>query len=134
MAAKTPIDKLSDAISEILEEYADDVGTHVSEISEQMARKGVKALRAKSKETFPKGTGEYAKRWKVETEGKKHRQLYWSSIIYNEWAGMPHLLEHGHVIRNGTGRVYGEVRGREHIAPVEEELVEAFEREVVEKL
>jgi hypothetical protein len=55
-------------------------------------------------------------------------------IIYNEHPGLPHLLEYGHVSRNGTGRTYGEVPGHEHIQPVEEEMVRDFERKVVEAL
>lgn len=134
MARKTPLDKLASAITDILDEYAGDVTRNVGEIADRMAAKGVQALRQKSKQTFPNGSGDYAKGWKVEKNGKKHRLLNKPSIIYNELAGLPHLLEHGHVIRNGTGRVYGEVRGREHIAPVEEELVGTFEREVMSKL
>ena len=131
MAAKTPIDKLASAISDILEEYGDEITDNVGEIAIAMGKKGVQALRQESRTKVQEQTGEYARGWKSTVD---HGRLSTTVTIYNEHYGLPHLLEHGHVIRNGTGRVYGEVRGREHIAPVEEELVEAFEREVVEKL
>ena len=133
MARKTAMDKLTADIIAILNKYEDDVTSNVMEIADALAKKGAKALRAKSRETF-NGTGEYAKGWKVETTGKQHRQLTWSSVIYNEHPGMPHLLEHGHVSRNGTKRTFGRVPGYEHIKPVADELVETFEREVVSKL
>ena len=134
MAAKTPIDKLGDAIAGILDEYADQVNASVGEIAEKLAKKGTQTLRNVSKSEFKGGTGKYAKGWSVETTGKRHRQLEQSSVIYNKHPGMPHLLEYGHVIRNGTNRVYGKVPGREHIAPVEEKLVETFVKEVMAKL
>ena len=131
MARKTAIDKLTDAISGILEEYAEEIDKNVGEIAEQMGKKGAQALKSKSRETFPKGTGEYAKGWKSQVN---RGRLYTTATIYNDHYSMPHLLENGHVIRNGTGRVYGEVRGHEHIAPIADEIVETFEREVVGKL
>ena len=131
MARKTPIDKLAGAISAILEEYGEEITENVGEIAVEMGKKGAQALRAKSREAFPKGTGKYAKGWKSHAE---QGRLYTTATIYNDHYSMPHLLEYGHVIRNGTGRVYGEVRGREHIAQVAEELTETFEREVVAKL
>ena len=134
MARRTPIDKLDDAIGDILKEYEGQVEKSIGEIADKLAKKGAQTLRSQSRATFRNGTGKYAKGWKAETSGKKHRQLEQSSVIYNDNPGLPHLLEHGHVTRNGTGRVYGRTPGHEHIAPVEAELVEAFEREVLAKL
>jgi len=131
MARKTPLSQLSDAISNILSEYSEDIEGNVSEIVEQMGKKGAQALKKEARQKFPDGTGEYAKGWKVQTE---RGRLSTTAVIYNEHYGLPHLLEYGHVSRNGTGRVFGQVAGREHIQPVAEELVQTFEREVVEKL
>ena len=131
MARKTPLDKLADAISDILEEYGEEVDENVGEIAEALGKKGALTLRRESKAKFPDGSGEYAQGWKSTTDQSRFSTV---ATIYNEHYALPHLLEHGHVIRNGTGRVYGEVPGREHIAPVADELVEAFEKEVVSKL
>jgi len=131
MAARTPIDKLASAISDILEEYGDEITDNVGEIAEAMGKKGVQALRQESKSKLKTHTGEYARGWKMQVDKGR---LSTTVTLYNDHYSLPHLLENGHVIRNGTGRTYGEVPGREHIAPVNEELVETFEREVVSKL
>ena len=138
MAAKTPIDKLGAAISEILEDYTDQVNDSVGEIAEKLAKKGTQTLRNVSKAKFKTGKGKnkwkYAKGWKVEKTDWRRKQLEKSAVIYNEQSGLPHLLEYGHVTRNGTNRVFDDVKGREHIAPVEEKLVETFMKEVMAKL
>ena len=131
MPRKTPIDQLTEAISGILNAYADQIDQNVGEIAVQMGKKGVQALRKESRGTFPNGSGEYAKGWKSQVDRER---LSTTVTIYNDHYSLPHLLEHGHVIRNGTGRDYGDVRAREHIKPVEEKLVETFEREVMSKL
>lgn len=129
--AKTPIDKLSDAISGILNDYVEEIGDNVGEIAVELGKKGVKTLKQQSRAEFPKGTGEYAKGWKSQVD---RGRMATTVTIYNDHYSLPHLLEHGHVIRNGTARDYGSVKGREHIKPVADKLVETFEREVVSRL
>lgn len=126
MARKLPVDRLNDTLAGILNEYADDVSNNVGKIAERMGKAGVSALRSESKAKF-KGTGRYASGWKADVEkGRLNTKV----TIYNaNEPGLPHLLEHGHAKRGG-----GRVAGREHIAPVERELAETFEREVTEKL
>ena len=131
MAQKTPIDKLADAISGILEEYEGEISENVGEIAIQIGKKGVKALREQSRKKFKKETGEYAKGWNSQVN---RGRLSTTVTIYNDHYSLPHLLEHGHATRNGTGRAYPPTPGREHIAPVADEVVETFEREVVDKL
>ena len=131
MPRKTPIDKLADAISDILEEYAGEIEDNVEEIVEQLGKKGAQAMRAKSREAFPRGTGEYAKGWKSQVNRER---LHTTAVIYNDHPALPHLLEYGHVTRNGTGRVFPDTPAHEHIAPVAEELGNTFEREVLNRL
>lgn len=136
MARKTAMDKLNTAIADILSTYADDITGNVSEIAKDMGRKGAQALKQKSKETFPvqpggKITGEYAKGWKSQSrEGRTGTVV----TIYNSHPALPHLLEYGHVTRNGTNRSFPRTPGHEHIKPVADELIETFEREVKSKL
>lgn len=127
--AKTAISKLDDAITKILSEYAGRVDENVSEIAADMGRKGAQALKQKSRETV--NGSEYAKGWKSQTETSRTGT---TAIIYNDHPGLPHLLEYGHVTRNGTGRTFPRTPAHEHIAPVADELTEAFEREVLAKL
>ena len=131
MANRTPVDKLADAISGILDQYEGEVRDNLGEITTQIGKKGVQALRRASKDALKTGSGKYVRGWKTQVEKGR---MGTTVIIYNEHPGLPHLLEYGHVSRNGTGRTYGEVPGHEHIQPVAEELVRDFEREVVAKL
>lgn len=136
MARKTALDKLNEAIAGMLNEYGEDVGKNVGEIAERIGKEGVKALRRKSRETFPvkkgrKTTGNYARGWKVQIEKER---LKTTATIYNEHPALPHLLENGHTTKNQTGKTYRRTPGYPHIAPVEKELVETFEREVLRKL
>lgn len=126
--SKSPIDKLKADIAKILAEYEGEITESMQEVTAKVAKKGAQALQRESKEKFG-GTGQYAKGWKVETNGKAHRQLSWTSIIYNETPGLPHLLENGHAKRGG-----GRVEGRPHIEPVEQEIINEYETEVLNNL
>lgn len=125
MAKRTPLDKLEDSISKILEEYGEQITENLDEVTIKVGKAGVTALRNESKETFG-GTGKYAKGWKSETQTTR---LGTSVVIYNTTPGLPHLLEHGHAKRNG-----GRVAGREHIAPVEGKIIKEYETEVAESI
>lgn len=136
MARKLALDKLNEAIAGILNEYAGEIAGNVGEIAAQMGQKGAQALRQKSREVFPvdKGrsiTGEYAKGWTYKTEQTRTGT---TATIYNTHPALPHLLEYGHVTRNGTGRTFPRTPVHEHIAPVADELTGAFEQEVLSKL
>lgn len=129
MAKKVTIDNLGEAIGKILDEYAEDIQGNLDVITKKIGQKGAKALQSQSKSTFD---GEkYAKGWGTTVE---QNRLYTTVYIHNKkQAGLAHLLENGHVKANGTGR-YGMWGGREHIAPVEQELVVQYEREVINAL
>lgn len=130
MAKKVTLDTLGDEIKKILNEYEGEVTKNVDSITKRIGQKGAAALRNKSKDTFE--GKEYAKGWTATTEKTR---LYTVVTIHNKrQAGLAHLLEFGHVSANGTGRNYqtdkAPVKGRAHIAPVEEELVIQYEKEV----
>lgn len=129
MAKKVTIDNLQSEINNIMQSYADDVQANIDVITKKIGQKGAQALRNESKSTF---NGEkYAKGWGVTVEKTR---LYTTVIIHNKkQAGLAHLLEHGHVKANGTGR-YGRWDGRTHIAPIETQLIAQYEREVKAKL
>lgn len=136
MARKTPVDKLNTAISKILTDYAGNIGQNVDEIAVEMGKRGAQALREKSRATFPvrpgrKITGDYARGWSYKKNGDR---LSTTVTIFNEHPALPHLLEYGHVTRNGTGRTFPRTPAHEHIKPVADELVSTFEREVLGKL
>ena len=122
-ATKTTIDKLDDAIAQILDEYVEGVEKDVNEATVKVGKEGVKALKAKSKSTFG-GSGKYAKGWKATTDKTR---LGTTVTLHNTTPGLPHLLEHGHANRGG-----GRTPGRTHIAPVETEIIEKFTKLVKE--
>lgn len=131
MAKKVTVDRLGDEIKKILDQYEGEVKDHLDIITKQVGQKGAMALRNESKSTFPDGKV-YPTGWTSQVE--KNR-VYTTVTIYNKkQAGLAHLLEFGHVSANGTGRNYqtdnAPVKGREHIAKVEKELVLQYESEV----
>lgn len=127
MARKVPADRLSAEIKSILAEYGGEVADSMGDAVKKVTRAGAKALRAESKQKFPKGSGAYAKGWTSSVDTKKRSA---QGTIYNkDLPGLPHLLEHGHANRGG-----GRTAGRVHIKTIEDEVVKDFEKEVRSKL
>lgn len=125
MAKKIPVDRLSAEINKILTEYGNEVQENVDDAARRVTKAGAKAVRGNAQSTFRVGNGEknYAKGWTSKFETGR---LSAQGIIYNkDLPGLPHLLEHGHANRNG-----GRTPGREHIAPVEQKIIEDFEKAV----
>lgn len=134
MAKKVTIDNLASEINKILEEYGDEVYENLDEAVQKIGKKGVQALKNESLGMFPdsgKHKRRYGSTWKATTEKKR---LYTIVHIHNTQAGFPHLLEFGHNVANGTGRIVGKAGAHPHIAKVEQELINDFEREVKTKL
>lgn len=124
--AKSTVDTLAKDIKEILKEYSEDVTGYTKEAVDRAGKKGVEALRSNSRSNFG-GSGKYASGWTSKVEESRTGSF---AILHNaRLPGFPHLLENGHAKRGG-GRVLGTV----HIAPVEEELVEAFQKDIEGKL
>ena len=122
MAKRIPIDRLSAEINKILTEYGEQVQQDVDEATQRVTKAGVKAVKGNSKSSFG-GTGKYAAGW---TSKFEKGRLSSQGIIYNGTVpGLPHLLEHGHANRNG-----GRTAGRPHIGPVEQKIIEDFEKAV----
>ncbi|MBQ1570797.1 MAG: hypothetical protein IIZ78_06720, partial [Clostridiales bacterium] len=118
---KVTMEQLPGAIKEILDQYEGEINRFLPEITEEVGKTGVKALRTSAKQKF--NGKKYAGGWRSVSE----RNRYGATVtIYNgRLPGLPHLLEHGHAKRGG-----GRVDGRAHIAPVEEKLITDFEKKV----
>lgn len=110
-------------IQDILEEYSEDIQEAINESAKEVAEKGANKL----KQTSPKKSGKYAKGWKVKViKGNG----YVNATIHNStnWQ-LTHLLEKPHAIRNANG-TWGTSKPKVHIAPVEQECIEEFTKEV----
>lgn len=133
MGSKVTLDNFQREVEKILSEYSYDVSSNLSKITKDIGRKGAALLRNESLGTFPdskKHKRRYGQTWKAQAT---ETRLYTTVTIYNSQAGLPHLLENGHALIAG-GRQMGTVSGKEHIAPVEDELFFQFEKEVKQKL
>lgn len=125
--ATVKADQFQTTVSKMLnDEYYPQVADAVSEVVPQVAKEAVKKLKSES----PRGrTGEYAKKWtsKVE-EGRTQVEavVYGNAPTYR----LAHLLEFGHVKRNGKGRV----NAIPHIAKTEEWAVEEVQTRIAEKV
>lgn len=112
-------------LQQILDQYALQVSEEVGKAVKQVAKESAKKL----KQTSPKrsGGGDYASGWGYTIEAGTVTN---SATVHGKKKGtyrLAHLLENGHLMRNGK-------RGgqRIHIKPVEEWAVEEFERKIKE--
>ena len=132
--AKVTIENFADEIQKILDEYGDEVDEKLNEITTRIGKKGAQLLKSESLEKFPsskKHKKRYGSTWTAKAERKR---LYTTVTIYNSQPGLPHLLENGHLVKNGTGRVLGQAEAHPHIYEVEEKIIKEYEKEVKNKL
>ncbi|MGF3066951.1 HK97 gp10 family phage protein [Facklamia sp. P12950] len=73
-------------------------------------------------------TGKYSKSWSVKKEKETSNSIELVVHSKNRYQ-LAHLLEKGHVLRQG-----GRVSGRPHIAPAEEKGVRELEENIMRKL
>lgn len=103
----------------ILDDYSKNIYEEIRQASMDVAKEGKNIL----KKTSPKRTGDYSKGWKVKSTSNLND---FSSTIYNstDWQ-LTHLLEKGHVNRNGS-----RTRAIKHIEPVEKKCIDEYYQEV----
>lgn len=126
-----PID-LSAAVEEILKEYGNDVYNVVEDAVDEVTDEATNKLKAIN-HWAKDGSGVYAGSWVNDTVRKT--RVSTAKVVHNEdHYRLTHLLEKGHVIRNGTGRTFGKTGKYPHIAPVNdwanEELPKRFRKKV----
>lgn len=121
-------EELEKALKNYLNTYAEDIEDDVVECVDQVT----KAAKTELVNVSPRGKGKrdtpYYKGWtiKLQKKGKgKYTKVVWNRTNYQ----LTHLLEFGHVTRNG-----GRTKPIEHIRPVEEkykvEFVDLLERKI----
>lgn len=128
-----PLD-LEKAINAVLSKYGDDVymvlDAAVDEVSEEATRK-LKSVVKFAPDGHPSGV--YSHDWT--TTDVKGKLLQKRTVVHNKaHYRLTHLLENGHVSRNGTGRTFGTVPAYPHIKPVNDWAVDELPRKVEEML
>lgn len=120
---KVAIDDLAQEVMVGLQEYADLASGAMKKAVQRSGRRVRKEIKANA----PKDEGDYQKSWSVRKENETASQLHLIVYSKNRYQ-LAHLLEHGHVTRNGKRRV----KGPPHILPAEEvgakQLQEDIER------
>ena len=127
VALKISADSLADTVRQLLEEYGEDAMDALNESLDEVSKEAVSRLKKASRSAV-NGTGEYAKGWtKTVIKGR----LASSATVHGKKPtySLAHLLEHGHATRNGTGRVFQDTPGHEHVDPVNEWA----QREIVDR-
>lgn len=114
-----PLD-LTATVQQLLKEYGQEVYEIMDDCVDEVAKEAASKLHGVNR--FAPGrnpTGKYSESWTVDKE--KTGRLAVNRVVHNEeYYRLTHLLENGHVSRNGTGRYFGDVPAYPHIAPVNE--------------
>lgn len=106
-------------VMEALNSYAVGVNEAMQKVLPNVAKEAAKQLQNNS----PHRTGKYASGWRQKTTSGA---LDVQAVVYNAKApGLSHLLEHGHLLRNGKRS-----RAVTHIKPVEEWVISEAARQL----
>ena len=113
-------------VNKYLEEYAKDVDETMAKVVTETALEAEQKLHSAGDFNGTK----YKRSWDTQINRKR---LYIEARVYNKKGQLTHLLEHGHVLARG-GRVVGNTRPFEHIAPINDEAQKKVEEELIKKL
>ena len=123
---------LDKAIAEILNQYGDDVYDVLDDCVKEVSDEATQKLRAVN--TFAtSGHTKYSSSWVNEKTVKNRRKTTY--VVHNgDYYRLTHLLEKGHVISNGTKRIFGQTGAYPHIAPVNDWAIKELPKMVERKI
>lgn len=124
MSKSIEADILGKEIMKYLSEYTNDISEVVEIVSNKVGKDATNELKQES----PKLTGDYAKGWRLKKD-KIGKNRYTVKIYNKTDYQLTHLLEFGHVTRNG-----GRTKANPHIRPVEEKYIKIFEQELKKEI
>ena len=115
---------ISTVCKKILNEYGDQATDIVKEETKAVLKDATKEI----KSTSPKRTGEYARSWKSQITDTRNG---FKAVVYssNSEYRLTHLLEFGHLSRNGK-----RVKAIPHIEPVNNKAQEEIVKRIMDKL
>lgn len=132
MSIKVRPDDLSKEILKQMEIYTEEVERKVAEAVIKVGDQTAKDLRTVNQVAGSNVWKNYPRGWtnqKTKTRGKQISEIH-NRTEYR----LTHLLENGHVIKNGTGRVFGRTREFPHISVAEAKAVEMLEEKIKEAI
>lgn len=116
--------ELEDALSSVLDNYATDLREAINADTEAAAQKLRKAIAADA----PVGTGKQKKSWKISREYLGGIDL--KTIIHSSDYRKVHLLENGHLTRNGVTRT----KATYYVSRNTEQVLDEYEKIVAETI
>lgn len=120
-------------MEKILDTYSKEVARATNNSIDVVAKESVRKLKSTSPRSV-KHTRKYAEGWGLKRDRNQKNRGINDVIVRNKTNyQLTHLLENGHIIRNGKG-VYGRTNGIKHIAPVEEWARDELPREIEREL
>jgi hypothetical protein len=118
-------------LNDVLQDYSKEVMDTYNTCGKEIADDTVSKLKRVKFGRYDRG--KYSKSWAV-----KQEKSNWGSntyIVYNKkHYRLTHLLEFGHVVKNGTKRVVGKAGAIPHIKPMEEWVQQQLPKLLVQKL
>ena len=123
-------EELAEVLAEKCRKYTDEITEKVSSGIQKIGKETVSEV--KSLSPVYKGTykemkkGAYKRGWTYTVDESRGKIQV---TVHNRKYQLVHLLELGHLLKNGTGRIYGEVPPKEHVETAEkhaEEKVDAL--------
>lgn len=117
---KVNIEGVARMIAESLEDYSEEVKNNIYAMGKNVAENTAGQLQAVSN-AYEIHTGKYNRSWDVRDMSGKN---YVRFVVHSKkpYYRLTHLLEKGHMKKDGTGRV----EAREHIKPICEMAMEDF--------
>lgn len=129
---KVGLGDLADAMSEIIEEYSDEVIRDLPETTKEAGKKCVKELKSAAKAA---GIGGSKYVGSFRSKETRNDSRVTTVTVYSSQYQLAHLLEHGHIVRNRPGgRIVGTARAFPHWAPAEEKASDDLEKTIKMKI